>query len=184
MWLDRSRRSPSKSPPSRSGVSGSGEGGYPDTLGKGVRLSPLIFSDDEDARRSKLEGMGSGGGAPGPSRGGREPLSSARMRIDFGKQPTLEPPIVRNDDTFFDGLTGLLVTNQGKNSAIFGRTFMRGEQEEHTVSVPKGVSWQPIPGQDIAIARITTPMETDRNPFEIHSLISLGVELANIRGPL
>jgi hypothetical protein len=41
-------RSPSKSPPSRGGVPGSDEGGYPDTLGKG--LSPLIFSDDEEAR--------------------------------------------------------------------------------------------------------------------------------------
>jgi hypothetical protein len=117
--------SPSKSPPGGGGVPGSGEGGYPDSPSKG--LSPLIFSDDEDARRSELEGTGSGGGAPGPSGGGGEPSSSARMRIDFGKQPTSEPPIVRDDDTFFDGLTGPLVTSQGENSVIFGRTFRRGE---------------------------------------------------------
>jgi hypothetical protein len=90
-------------------VPGSGEGGYPDTLGKG--LSPLIFSDNEDAQQSKLEGMGSGGGAPGPSGGGGEPSSSARMRIDFGKQSISEPPIFRDDDTFFDGLTGPMVTS-------------------------------------------------------------------------
>jgi hypothetical protein len=76
-----------------------------------------------------------------------------------------------------------LVTSQGENSAIFGRTFRRGEQEEHTVTVPEGVGWQPIPGHDIAIARITTPMETDRGLFEIHNLASLGIELAKIRGP-
>jgi hypothetical protein len=70
-------RSPSKSPPGGGGVLGYGEGGYPDTLDK--RLSPLIFSDDEDARRSELEGMGSSGGAPEPSGGGGEPSSSARM---------------------------------------------------------------------------------------------------------
>jgi hypothetical protein len=70
-------RSPSKSPPGGGGVPGSGEGGYPDTLGKG--LSPLIFSDDEEARRCELEGMGSGGGAPRPSGGGGEPFSSARI---------------------------------------------------------------------------------------------------------
>jgi hypothetical protein len=127
--------------------------------------------------------MGSGGGAPGPSRDGGEPSSTARMRIDFGKQPILEPPIVRDDDTFFDGLMGPLVTSQGENSTIFGRTFRQGEQEEHTVSVPEGVGWQPIPGQDIATARMTIPMEIDRGPFGIHSLASLGVELANIRGP-
>jgi hypothetical protein len=80
--------------------------------------------------------MGSGGGVPGLLGGGWEPSSTARMRIDFGKQPSSEPPILRDDDTFFDGFTGLLVISQGKNSVIFGRTFMRGEQEEHTVSVP------------------------------------------------
>jgi hypothetical protein len=139
-------RSLSKSPPGGGGVPGSGEGGYPDTPGKEMRLSPLIFSDDEKARRRELEGMGSGGGAPGPSRGGGEPSSSARMRIDFGKQPTSEPPIVRDDDTFFDGLTGPLVTSQGENFAIFGRTFRRGEQEEHTLPIPEGVGWQSILG--------------------------------------
>jgi hypothetical protein len=76
-----------------------------------VRLSPLIFSDEEEARRRELEGMGSSGGAPRPSGGGGEPSSSARMRIDFGKQPTSERPIVREDDTFFDDLTGLLMTS-------------------------------------------------------------------------
>jgi hypothetical protein len=60
---------------------------------------------------------------------------------------------------------------------------MQGEQEEHTVSVPEGVGWQPIPGHDIAIAPITTPMETDRGLFGIHSLASLGVQLASIGGP-
>jgi hypothetical protein len=176
-------RSPSKSPPGGGGVLGSGEGGYSNTLGKGVRLSPLIFSDDEEARRSEVEGMGSGGGAPGPSGGGREPSSSARMRINFGKQPSLEPPILRDDDTFFDGLTGPLVISQDKNFAIFRRTFMRGEHEEHTVSVPEGVGWQSIAGHDIAIAPITTPMETDHGPFGIHSLASLGVQLASIGSP-
>jgi hypothetical protein len=75
-------RSPSKSPPGGGGVSWSGEGGYPDTPGK--QLSPLIFSNDKDARRSELEGMGSGGGPPEPSGGGGEPSLSARMRTDFG----------------------------------------------------------------------------------------------------
>jgi hypothetical protein len=76
-------RSPLKSPPGGGGVPWSGEGGYPDTPGK--RLSPLIYSDDEAAQRSELEGMGSSGGPPGPSGGGGEPSSSARMRIEFGK---------------------------------------------------------------------------------------------------
>jgi hypothetical protein len=119
-------RSLSKSPPGGGGVPGSGEGGYPNIPGKG--LSPLIFSDNEEARRCVVEEMGSGGGAPGPSGGTGEPSSSARMRIDFGKQPTSELPIVRDNDTFFDGLTDPLVTSQGKNSTIFGRTFRWGEQ--------------------------------------------------------
>jgi hypothetical protein len=174
-------RSPSKSPPGGRGVPGSGEGGYPDTPGK--RLSPLVYSDDEAARQSELEGMGSGGGPPGPSGGGGEPSSSARMRIDFERQPSSEPPIFRDGNTFFDGLTGLMVTSQGENSAIFRRTVMRGEQEEHTGSIPRGVGWQPILGQDFAAARTTTPMETNRGPFGIHSLASLGVELASIGGP-
>jgi hypothetical protein len=127
--------------------------------------------------------MGSGGGAPRPSGGGGEPSSSTRMQIDFGKQPISEPPIFRDDDTFFDGLTGPMVTSQGKNSAIFGRTVMRGEQEKHTGSIPQGVGWQPIPGQDFATARSTTPMETDCGPFGIHSLASLAVELTSIGGP-
>jgi hypothetical protein len=76
-----------------------------------LRLSPLIFSDDEEARRSKVEGMGSGEGAPEPLGGGGEPSSSARMRIDFGKQPSSKPPILRDNDTFFDGLTDLLMTS-------------------------------------------------------------------------
>jgi hypothetical protein len=72
-------RSPSKSPPGGGGLAGSGEGGYPDTPGKGVRLSPLIFSNDEEAHRRHVDGLGSGRGAPGPSGGGGEPSSSARM---------------------------------------------------------------------------------------------------------
>jgi hypothetical protein len=59
-------RSPSKSPLGGGGVLGSGEGGYPDTLGKGVKLSPLIFSNDEEARRSEVEGMGVAEERPGP----------------------------------------------------------------------------------------------------------------------
>jgi hypothetical protein len=59
---------------------------------------------------------------------------------------------------------------------------MQGEHEEHTGSFPQGVGWQPIPGQDFAAARTTTPMETDRGPFGIHSLASLGVELTSIGG--
>jgi hypothetical protein len=53
-----------------------------------MRLSPQIFSDHEEARQREVEGMGCGGGAPRPSRGGGEPFSSARMRIDFGNQPS------------------------------------------------------------------------------------------------
>jgi hypothetical protein len=174
-------RSPSKSPPGGGGVPWSGEGGYPDTPGK--RLSPLIYSDDEAARQSELVGMGSGGGPPGPSGGGGEPSSSARMRIDFESQPSSEPPIYRDGDNFFDGLTGPMVTSQGANSAIFGRTVMQGEQKEHTGSIPQGVGWQPIPSQDFAAACNTTSMVTDRGPFGIHSLASLGIELANIGGP-
>jgi hypothetical protein len=76
-----------------------------------------------------------------------------------------------------------MVTSQGENSAIFGRTVMRGEQDEHIGSIPRGIGWQPIPGQDFAAARSTTPMETDRGPFGIHSFASLGVELASISSP-
>jgi hypothetical protein len=170
-------RSLSKSPPGRGGAAGSGEGGYPDTLDKGVRLSPLIFSDDKETHQRQVEGMSSGGGAPGPSGGGREPSSSARMRIDFRNQPSSEPPILRDAETFVDGLTGPLVTSQGENSAVFGKTFMHREQEEHTVDR------QPIPGQDFATAPITTSMETNRGPFGIHSLASLGVQLASIGSP-
>jgi hypothetical protein len=126
--------------------------------------------------------MGSGGGPPGPSGGGREPSSSARMRIDFERQPSSEPPIFRDGDTFFDGLTGPMVTSQGENSVISGRTVMRGEQDEHTSSIPRGVDWLPIPGQDFAAPRTATSMETDRGPFGIYSLASLGVELASIDG--
>jgi hypothetical protein len=108
-------RSPSKSLP--------GEGGYPDTPGKGVRLSPLIDSDDPDAFRRVVEGIGSGGRAPEPSGGGGEPSSSAKVQIDFGKQPRSEPPILRETETYFDGLTGPLVTSQGKNFTALERTF-------------------------------------------------------------
>jgi hypothetical protein len=108
-------RSLSKSLPS--------EGGYPDTPGKGVKLSPLIDSDDLDAFRRVVEGIGSGGGAPGPSGGGGEPSSSAKMRIDFGKQPRSEPLILRETETYFDGLTGPLVTSHGENSAALETTF-------------------------------------------------------------
>jgi hypothetical protein len=128
--------------------------------------------------------MGRSGGPPGPSGGGGEPSSSARMRIDFGNQPSSEPPILMDGDTFFDGLTGPMVTSQGENPAIFRRTVMRGEEEEHSGSIPWGVGHQPIPGQDFVAACRTTPMETDRGPFGIHSLASLGVELASIGSPL
>jgi hypothetical protein len=63
------------------------------------------------------EGIGSGEGVPAPSGGGGEPSSSAKMQIDFGKQPRSEPPILRETEIYFDGLTGSLVTNQGENSA-------------------------------------------------------------------
>jgi hypothetical protein len=173
-------RSPSKSPPGGRGVPQSGDGGYPDTPGK--RLSPLIVSDDEAAQQCELQGMGSSGGPQGPSGGGGEPSSSARMRIDFERQPSSEPPIFRDGDTFFDGLTGPMVISQGENSAISGRTVMRGEQDEHTGSNPRGVGRLPIPGQDFAAPRTSTAIETDRGPFGIHSLASLGVELASIGG--
>jgi hypothetical protein len=59
---------------------------------------------------------------------------------------------------------------------------MRGEQDEHTGSIPRGVGWLSIPGQDFAAPRTATAMETDRGPFGIHNLASLGVELASIGG--
>jgi hypothetical protein len=147
-------RSTSKSPPGGRGIPKSGDGGYPNTPCK--RLSPLIVSDDEAAQQCELQGMGSGGGPPGPSGGGGEPSSSARMRIEFERQPSSEPPIFRDGDTFFDGLTGPMVTSQGENFAISGRTVKRGEQDEHTSSIPRGVGWLPIPGQDFATPRTTT----------------------------
>jgi hypothetical protein len=126
--------------------------------------------------------MGSAGGPPGPTGGGGEPSSNARMRIDFERQPSSEPPIFRDGDTFFDGLTGPMVISQGENSAISRRTIMRGEQDERTGSNPRGVGWLPILGQNFAAPRTSTAMETDRGPFGIHSLTSLGVELASIGG--
>jgi hypothetical protein len=60
-----------------------------------------------------VEGISSSRGAPGPSGGGGprgEPFSSTKMRIDFGKQPRSEPPILRETETCFDGLTGPLMT--------------------------------------------------------------------------
>jgi hypothetical protein len=173
-------RSPSKSPPGGRGVLESGDGGYPDIPGK--RLSPLIVSDNEAAQQCELQGMGSGRGPPGPSGGGGEPSLSARMRIDFERQPSSEPPIFRDGDTFFDGLTGPMVTSQGENSAISGGTVKLGEQHDHTSSIPRGVGWLPIHGQDFAAPRTATAMQTDRGPFGIHSLASLGVELASIGG--
>jgi hypothetical protein len=110
-------RSPSKSPP--------GVGGYPDTLDKGVLLSPHISSDDPDALRRVVEGIDSGGGAPGPSGDDGEPSSSAKMRIDFRKQPRSEPPVLKETKPYFDGLTSPLVTSQGENSATLERTFGR-----------------------------------------------------------
>jgi hypothetical protein len=134
-------RSPSNSPLGGRRVPESGEGGYPDTPGK--RLSPLIVSDDEAAEQCELQGLGSGGGLPGPSGGGGEPSSSVRMRIDFERQPSSEPPIFRDGDTFFDGLMGPMVTSQGENCAIFGRTIMRDEEEEHTGSIPDTMGVSP-----------------------------------------
>jgi hypothetical protein len=120
-------RSPSKSPPGGRRVPESGEGGYPDIPGK--RLSPLIVSNDKAAQQCELQGMGSGRGPPGPSGGGGEPSSSARMRIDFERQPSSEPPIFRDGDTFFDGLTGPMVTSQGENYVMRSwrmRVFQNG----------------------------------------------------------
>jgi hypothetical protein len=57
---------------------------------------------------------------------------------------------------------------------------VRREQEEHTISVPEGVGWQPIPGQDFATAPIMTSMETYHGPFGNHSLASLGVQLRDV----
>ena len=115
----------SKSSPNGGGVSKSKEGGYFYIPGKGLR--PLIVSDNEEAQQGEIEGMGSGRGAPGPSGGGGEPSSSMRMQIDFGKQPRLEPPILRDNDTRFNALTSPLVTSQGENSTILERTFIQGE---------------------------------------------------------
>jgi hypothetical protein len=49
--------------------------------------------------------------------------------------------------------------------------------------VHEGVGWQSIPGQDFANAPLHPCIETGRGPFGIHSLASLGVQLANIGGP-
>jgi hypothetical protein len=168
--------------PGGGGSTGSGEGGYPNTPGKEVRLSPLIDSDDEDALRRVVEGIGSSRGAPGPSGGGGEPSSRTKMRIDFGKQPCSEPPILKETEIYFDGLTGPLVTNQGENSAAMERTFQRRIQHGQTVSAPEGVGWQPILGQDFANAPHPPPMERGPGPFGIQSLASLGVHLASIGG--
>jgi hypothetical protein len=97
------------------------EGGYPDILCKG--LSPLIDSENEEALRREVEGLDSGGGAPGPSRGGRRPSSSTKMRTDYGKQPLSEPPILRESKTCFNGVTGPLVTSHGENFAAVKKTF-------------------------------------------------------------
>ena len=70
-----------------------------------------------------VEGICSSEGAPGPFGGGGEPSSSAKMRIDFLKQPSLERPILKEIETYFDGLSGPSVTSQGKNSAALERTF-------------------------------------------------------------
>jgi hypothetical protein len=166
-----------------SGSTRSGEGGYPDTPDKGVRLSPLIDCDDEKALRRVIEGVGSSKGAPGPSGGSGEPSSSVKMQIDFEKQPRSEPPILRETETCFDGLTGPLVTSQGENSAALERTFQRRVQQGQTVSIPEGVGWQPIPRQDFTNAPLPPPMETSRGPFGIHSLASLGAQLASIGDP-
>ena len=72
-------RSSSKSPPSGGGSTRSGEGGYPNTPCKGVRLSPLIDSDNKEAHRRHVEGLDSGGRAPVTSGGGGEPSSSTKM---------------------------------------------------------------------------------------------------------
>jgi hypothetical protein len=112
-------RSHHSTPPGGGGSTG--EGGYPDTPGK--RLSLLIDSNDEEALRREVEGLGSGGRAPGPSGGGGKPSSSAKMRIDYGKQPLSEPPILKESETYFDGVTGPLVTSQGENYVAIEKTF-------------------------------------------------------------
>jgi hypothetical protein len=124
--LSQVPNSPSRSyhsiPPGGGGASTrSGEGRYPDTQCK--RLSPLIDSDDEEALRREVEGLDSSGGAPGPSRGGGKHSSSMRMRIDYGKQPLSEPPILRENETCFNGVTSPLVTSQEENSTAVERTF-------------------------------------------------------------
>jgi hypothetical protein len=98
-----------------------GEGGYPDTPGKG--LSPLIDSDDEEALRREVEGLDSDGGVPGPLGGGEGPSSSAKMRTNYRKQPLSKPPILRESETCFDGVTSPLVTSQGENSTVVEKTF-------------------------------------------------------------
>jgi hypothetical protein len=130
-----------------------------------------------------VEGIGSGGGVPAPSEGGGEPSLSAKMRIDVGKQPRSEPPILREIENYFDGLTGPLVTSQGKNSATVERTFQRRIQQGQTISTLEGIGWQPKPGQDFANAPHPPSMERDPGPFGIQSLASLGVHLASIGGP-
>ena len=88
-----------------------------------------------------VEGIGSGGGTPGPLGGRGEPSSSTKMRIDFGKQPSSKPPILKETNTYFDGLTGPLVTSQGENSAALERTFEHHIQQGQTISILEGVGW-------------------------------------------
>jgi hypothetical protein len=50
-------------------------------------------------------------------------------------------------------------------------------------SLPEGVGWQPILGQDFANASLLPPMESGHGPFGIQSLARLGVQVASIGGP-
>ena len=61
-----------------------GESSYRDTLGKRVRLSPLINSDGDEALQRVVEGIGSGGRTSRPLEGGGEPSSSAKMQLISG----------------------------------------------------------------------------------------------------
>jgi hypothetical protein len=65
---------------------------------------------------------------PGPGGVGGGTFSSTKMRIDYGKQPLSEPPILRESETCFDGVTSPLVTSQGENSAVVKKTFQRRVQ--------------------------------------------------------
>ena len=139
-------------------------------------ISPIIYSDDENALRHQMQGLGTSVGAAEPSGGGAEP-SNSTMRVLFGRRPDEEPEIRRVDDTRVDNVTVPMVTSQGENFGAFEKVFQRRQRDERPMSSPAGVGWQPIEGQDIGAAPGAIPMEMDPPTSARQSLANLGVQL-------